>query len=96
MKDTKDTKKCDVMSGCWTHRSQVLGAVFLVIAAILTLLTLNGFGILGMFLVGIMLCRRKSMESCCGCSCHSMMDDKCTSTEHKDTPVKKKTVKKSA
>ena len=92
----KDMKKCDMTSGCWSHRSQMLGAVFLVVASIITLLTLNGFGILGMFLVGIMLCHRKSAGccSCCHCHCNEMMDEHCSPCGETEMPVKKKTVKK--
>tara|TARA_R110002126_G_scaffold239409_1_gene382603 strand:- start:29319 stop:29624 length:306 start_codon:yes stop_codon:yes gene_type:complete len=59
-------KKCDAEGDvkCCTG---VVGAVFIVAATILTLLTMNGLGILGMFFVGIMLCRHKMMK--CPC-CH--------------------------
>ena len=92
----KESKKCETVGACWTHRSQVVGASFLVIASILTLLTLNGFGILGMFLVGIMLCRRKSMCTCPCCVSHPMMETHCSSGDEVEMHVKKKTMKKPA
>ena len=67
MKDVKDGKTCGLTGSFWSHRSKLVGSVFLIVATILTLLTLNGFGIFGMFLVGAILCRRGSM---CGCHCH--------------------------
>lgn len=93
----KGMKKCDT-KGCFSHRSQILGAVFLVIATILTLLTLNGFGILGMFLVGILLCRHHMMGcqccGCCPCCCNSEADE-CMPCDDAETAAKKKLVKKS-
>lgn len=58
-------KKCDSDMKCCTG---VIGAVFIVIATILTLLTMNGFGILGMFFVGIMLCRHNVAKCPCCCT----------------------------
>ena len=65
MKDAKDDQRC---------RSQTagfLGVVFIVAATILTLFTLDGFGIFGMFLVGVMLLRKGCCSSSCGCGCAS-------------------------
>lgn len=75
MKDVKDEKKCGLTGACWAHRSKLVGGFFLIVATILTLLTLNGFGILGMFLVGILLCRRNMM---CGCSCRTSCSEECS------------------
>ena len=69
----KDGNKCSVTGFCWPNRSKLVGGVFLIIAAVLTLFTLNGFGILGMFIVGAVLCRRAA-ACCCSCHCHSSCD----------------------
>lgn len=99
MKDDTEVKKCNIL--CWPHRSKVVGAVFILLAAVLTLLTLNGFGILGMFVVGYMLCRKSGCECgpSCHCSCHTeCSDDKaCCDVDHGETVLKtvtKKTVDK--
>ena len=65
MKDAKDDK------GCHSQTTAFLGIVFIVAATILTLFTLDGFGIFGMFLVGVMLLRKACCSSSCGCGCHS-------------------------
>lgn len=64
-------KKCGVDMGCWSGFAGVLGVAFIIVATILTLLTMNGLGILGMFFVGVMLCRRK-MVMCPCCHAHHM------------------------
>jgi len=64
MKDAKDDKKCRSQSAAF------LGVVFIVAATILTLFTLDGFGIFGMFLVGVMLLRK---GCCSACGCHNSM-----------------------
>lgn len=98
MKDDKEMKKCNIL--CWPHRSKVVGAVFILLAAVLTLLTLNGFGILGMFIVGYMLCK-KSTCGCgcgcgCGCSCHKECSDhqSCCDVDPIKTTTKKTMDKK--
>lgn len=54
---------------CTSHRCEILGAVLLAIATILTVLTYSGLGIFGMFLVGLVFCCHKHWscptESCC-------------------------------
>ena len=91
MKDVKDEGKCGLSGAFWSHRSKLVGGFFLIVATILTLLTLNGFGILGMFLVGTVLCRRHMMCGCC--SCHSSCSEKCSpcdtgTCEPELTPIK--------
>jgi hypothetical protein len=88
MKDEKDMKKCGLT--CWSHRS-VVGGIFIILATILTLLTLNGFGILGMFAVGCMLCCHR--KSTCGCACHAGCSDEhacCDVTPKKSADKKPK------
>ncbi|MDF1645455.1 MAG: hypothetical protein P1U61_00520 [Legionellaceae bacterium] len=64
----KNGKKCGMTSECWSGFMGLLGAGFIIVATILTLITMNGLGILGMFIVGAMLCKRKGL--CCGCETH--------------------------
>ncbi|MCH9689346.1 MAG: hypothetical protein K0U24_07375 [Gammaproteobacteria bacterium] len=59
----KKHKACGMTSECWSGFTKVLGIGFIIVATILTLITMNGLGILGMFIVGAMLCRRKC--PCC-------------------------------
>ncbi len=65
MKNAKDCKS----SGCWwALRYELVGVFFLGLATFLTVVTLNGFGIAAMFIVGMVLCCHK----CLGCkACHS-------------------------
>ncbi len=82
----KNAKKCGMSSECWSGFVGVLGAGFIIVATILTLVTMNGLGILGMFIVGAMLCRRKHM--CCD-SHHGHHDDMCCCAEEKPKPKAK-------
>jgi hypothetical protein len=88
-------EKCGFKSAWCHHRAKIVGAFFLLVATILTLLTLNGFGILGMFLVGLMLCRH---HTACHCHCHETCSEGasgCDTVESKTT-VKKAAAKKQA
>jgi hypothetical protein len=62
----KTSKKSCTRTG--TH--YVFGVIFIVLATILTLVTLSGFGILGLFAVGISLL-------CCHNHCCSKSDSSC-------------------
>ncbi|MCH9755828.1 MAG: hypothetical protein K0U37_01380 [Gammaproteobacteria bacterium] len=86
----KDAKKCGMTSECWSGFARLLGAAFIVTATILTLVTMNGLGILGMFIVGGMLCRRK-----CPCGPHHghCHDEMCC---HEEKPKPKPKPKKPA
>ncbi len=66
MKDVKDDKSCHSQSAAF------LGVVFIVAATILTLFTLDGFGIFGMFLVGVLLLRKGCCASSCGCHAYNL------------------------
>ena len=83
----KKGKQCDRNMECWSGFAGILGVAFIVIATILTLITMNGVGILGMFIVGIMLCRRKMVI----CPCYESIDDCSTETKPKakKAPAKK-------
>ena len=63
MKDVKDEKSCHSQTAAF------LGVVFIVVATLLTLFTLDGFGIFGLFLVGILLLKKSCCAGCkCGCN----------------------------
>ena len=93
-----DKNKCKITECCQKHWYRMLGIILVVLAAILTVITFSGLGILGMFLAGLMLCCHKHLSSgmgwggCgCGCSCCSSSNDmKCNVTEK----VEKKTSSK--
>ncbi|MDF1677129.1 MAG: hypothetical protein P1U32_00330 [Legionellaceae bacterium] len=55
----KNAKKCGMTSECWSGFLGLLGAGFIIVATILTFITMDGLGILGMFIVGAVLCRQK-------------------------------------
>ncbi len=86
----KNAKKCEMTSECWSSFTKVLGVAFIIVATILTLVTMNGLGILGMFIVGAVLCRRK-------CPCygphhghHAHHDMCCPEDKPKPKPKPKK------
>lgn len=55
----KHGKHCEMPTACWSGFTGVIGIAFIIVATILTLITMNGLGILGMFFVGLLLCRKK-------------------------------------
>ena len=87
---------------CTSHRSEILGIIFLAIATILTILTFNGMGIFGMFLVGSIFCCHKHWGRRCSCGCKCCSEPTmttCTETEpvihnKKQTVAVKKAVTK--
>ena len=92
----KDEKNCKISECCKTHWYRILGIILLILAVVLTVLTFNGLGILGMFLAGLMLCCHKHLSSkmggcACGCACCSMDEKKCT-TASKEKPVVEKKI----
>ena len=67
-----DKKECKIAACCKSNCYGIMGMILVVLATILTLVTLNGAGILGMFLAGLVFCCHKHMssKSCClGCRC---------------------------
>ena len=92
-------KECKITGDCKMHWCGIFGAIFIVLATILTLFTLSGFGILGMFLVGLMFCCHKHMSSrsccsCCKCCGPSEMEECDTTKVVKVVAEKKKADKK--
>lgn len=78
------TKKYDqVSSCCWGLRHELVGLILLIIATLLTLFTGNGWGILGMFIAGVILFGHKCWSAHCHCHshCHSGMADHCHTLE---------------
>jgi hypothetical protein len=61
-------KECKVTACCSSHACEIIGAILIGVATLLTLFTLNGAGIFGMFLVGLVFCCHKHM-SCKSCPC---------------------------
>lgn len=98
----KDSKYCQTTSGCWGHRHELLGLILLIIATLLTIASHNSFGIVAMFIVGVVLCcsRHWALSFChCQCHCHDHCLETCTDDEHHDhhheeAPVVKKAVTK--
>lgn len=78
---------CKIRDSISSHRGMIAGVFFLVVATLLTILTLNGMGIFGMFIAGLVLCCHKHM---CGSTCHA---DECESES--DATTSKSGVKKS-
>lgn len=80
-------KDCKVSACCKTHGCKILGLIFLVIGTILTFITLNGMGIFGMFVAGIVLCCHKYGNKCqCGCCKEqSECETSCDTLEKKTT-----------
>jgi hypothetical protein len=73
----KNAKKCGINMECWSGFTGILGVAFIAVATVLTLITMNGVGFLGMFIVGVMLCRRKMVICpCCDTHCEPS-DDAC-------------------
>lgn len=59
----KNSKYCQITACCWGYRHELLGLILLIIATFLTIATCNSFGIVGMFIVGGVLCFYKHL--CC-------------------------------
>ena len=80
----KDSKCCSVLGITSLKKSQIFGLVVIVLAILLTFVTLEGLGILGMFIAG--LCMFKSSYGC-KCCCHQSCEKSCH-TEHECSDVK--------
>ncbi len=88
----ENKKDCKVSACCRTHGCKIVGALVLVLATILTLITYDGMGIFGLFVVGLVFCCHRQM-SCRSCSCGCCTTDNtecCTIEKECDTPVKSK------
>lgn len=95
-------KKMKGETCCTSHRCEILGVIFIAVATVLTLLTFEGSAILGMFIVGVVLCCHKHMGRRCSCGCESCcvpeskmtkMTTTTTAAHHKKPTVKKTTTK---
>lgn len=81
-------KNLKVGESCNTHHCTIIGGLFLAAATVLTLLTFNGLGIFGMFVVGALFCCHKHMNTKrCGCGCQCCSTES-TSSCTMDTPKK--------
>ena len=61
-------KDCKWSGCCWQNRYEVLGIAFLIIATVLTIIAWDSFGIVAMFVVGLVLVGHKHF---CYIGCHS-------------------------
>ncbi len=87
-----DKKKCKISAGCKTHWRELLGLILVVLASFLTLISLSGAGIFGMFLVGLVLVCHKHFwpmvcgAGCgCGCPCCDPIEDIVSDLVEKDS-----------
>lgn len=76
---------CKSKEACHTPRCKIIGAIMLVIATILTLITLNGLAIFGMFVVGLVFCCHQHFMSKCCC----VTSSSCCDVEKTVAPEKK-------
>lgn len=90
-------KCCGVLGHIWHRKSEVLGGLLIIFAAIATLLSFSGLGLLGMFIAGIALICKHHWKCACCCaqecsmkSCHTDTSPMCCD----EKPVKKTKVKK--
>jgi len=90
-------KCCGVLGHLWHRKSELLGGLLIVLAAIATLLSFSGLGLFGMFLAGVaLICKNHWKCPCCysqSChleSCHTDKSAMCCDEE----PVKKTKAKK--
>ena len=93
--DKKNMSAC-----CASHNTVIVGAIFLAIATVLTLYTLSDMGILGLFIAGVVFCKRKhfgcSKCGCTNCECCSDMSSCETSSCEMPAPKKKAEPRKKA
>ena len=87
MKDLKKEGKYG-LSDCCLNIYSIIGLVYVLVATVLTLITQSGFGILGMFLVGVILWH-KSQEGSCDASAHDIDKPKSEKTTVKKAAAKK-------
>lgn len=73
----------------WDLRFEIIGVVLLIIATLLTIVTLNGFGIAALFASGVVLC---VFNKCCGYVCSSTMPS--SMCDGKDSTATEKNKKK--
>ncbi len=86
------TKKngCKMRECLSTHRREIVGGVLLLLATLLTILTLSGLGIFGMFLTGMFMCFHRHVWCCCKESGSECCDDE-SSPSVKSTTTRKTT-----
>lgn len=90
---TMNLKHDDKASCWWSNRYELLGMLLLVIATILTIIAWDSFGIVAMFIVGLILIgHRHFCYIGCHTSCHS--DSHSCETGKGSEVVKKESSKK--
>jgi len=83
----KKSKDCKGGSCWWALRYELVGVIFLGLATFLTVITLNGFGIAAMFIVGMVLCCHKCL-GCKICHSHSFEEELCQALDDSAMQVK--------
>lgn len=75
-----DAKKCchKWMEAIKAHRGAFFGVILIFLATLFTWASLDGLGILGMFIVGLCLVKHCSWKSNCPCPCSCCQDNKCS------------------
>lgn len=95
----KDTHKHHIKC-FWSCRFELIGVVLLILATLLTILTLNSVGIAAMFLVGLVLCCYKHFSCSFSGVCHPQEEEeeieRLLNTLEKSSSEKKATPKKSS
>lgn len=60
----ENDKKCNVFKCIWSCKLELFGAILIVIATLLTIVSLDSLGIVAMFIVGAALCAHKCFNTC--------------------------------
>lgn len=68
----------------WANRFEVIGAILILIASIITILTFDSVGIAAMFLVGLIFCGHKHLTCRTSEACEPDCMDETVVTSHHD------------
>lgn len=91
MEDQMNKKAgCKVRECLSSHRREIVGGIILILAILLTILTLSGLGIFGMFLTGLFMCCHRHI----GCCCKHSSSEVCDAEEGCDTSATVKSAPK--
>lgn len=84
---------CKIRECLSNHRREIVGGIILILAILLTVLTLSGLGIFGMFLTGLFMCCHRHIGCCCRNSATECCDveEVCETTSAAKSAPKKTT-----